>query len=87
MKPPGSYIKGAAHQPVITVAGHFNGMHPCMHGNVPVTSEMWFRGDDHADVIIERDRYREGLREIVALFDKEDVEMLDFLEVAERALK
>jgi hypothetical protein len=86
MKPPGSYIKGAAHQPVITVAGHFNGMHPIMDVNCP-DQEKWFRSDDYLALAALRDRYQRGLNEIITLFDKEDVEMLDFLEVAERALK
>ena len=35
----------------------------------------------------ERNRYKKALRDIVALYDNEDTNILDFLNVAEQALK
>lgn len=86
MKFPGNYAKGKPHQPGVTVAAHFTGMHVSDDATVPVT-ETWYRGDDYAAVVAERDKCASGLREVIALFDNPDVEILDFLEVAERALK
>lgn len=63
-------------------------MQPIVPDGKPVTAEsVWYRGDEYGSVTLERDRYRAGLQAIAALFDKEDVEMLDFLEIAEGALK
>jgi hypothetical protein len=85
MKFPSTHAPGAPHQPVATLTGHFTGMHPIEGVGHP--ADLWYRGDDYAARVEERDRYREGLGEIIALFDKPDVEILDFLEVAERYLK
>lgn len=85
MKFPSTHAPGAPHQPVATLTGHFTGMHPTADPAPP--TEVWYRGDDYAARVAERDHYRDGLAEIIALFDKQDVEILDFLEVAERAMK
>ena len=88
MKFPGNYAKGKPHQPGVTVAAHFTGMHVSEDIGVPAT-ETWYRGDDYAAVAAERDKCKAGLQSIVAIFEKPDgdYELLDFLDIAERALK
>jgi hypothetical protein len=86
MKYPGHYVKGAPHVPVVTAASHFTGMCASEDASLPAT-EAWYRGDDYAAVVAERDRLRAGMREVLGVFDKNDPDILDFLEIAERCLK
>jgi hypothetical protein len=88
MKYPGHYIKGAPHVPVVTLTSHFTGMCPNEDVSTPA-SEQWYRGDDYAAVVALAERRTQGLKEIVAIFEKEngDYELLDFLDIAERYLK
>jgi hypothetical protein len=85
MKAPDHYVKGVAHTPSTTVGGHFTGMVPSPHDAKP--GEMWYRADEYVTLALERNHFKAGLDEIIARFDAEDVDILDFLEIAERYLK
>ena len=60
---PDLYSKGSPHRPWTTVAGNYLGMQPVgpLIGAKP--AEVWYRGDDYAEVIRQRDAWaatREG---------------------------
>lgn len=73
------------HVPITTSAGHYLSMQPAQLAEP--RDKVWYRGSDWDIVTAERDKFRKALQEVIAVFDKEDMEVLDFLEIAERALK
>jgi hypothetical protein len=92
---PTVHVKGQPHEVITSSAGHFNGMHVAAWG--VKREEVWYRGDDYdaalaardAETVIvaaERDKYRAALEQVRDLFNREDIEILDFLQIAEDAL-
>ena len=81
----GLAVSTGPHIPMTTSAGHFLSMQPAQ--GIEPRSAVWYRGTDWDIVAAERERFKRALQEVVAVFDKEDMEVLDFLEIAERALK
>lgn len=45
--PPGDYQKGRPHEPHMTVAGHFTGMHYVPDGVSCDRTKTWFRADEY----------------------------------------
>lgn len=78
-------MSSGPHIPLTTSAGHFLSMQPAS-GTEP-REAVWYRGSEWDLVAAERAKFMTALQEVIARFDAEDVELLDFLEIAERALK
>lgn len=45
--PPGDYQKCRPHEPHMTVAGHFTGMHYVPEGTTCDRVKVWYRGDEY----------------------------------------
>lgn len=78
-----------AHVPCLTVAGHFLSMQPTMEQNAE-PKKIWFRGDEYAAVVAERDKYKMALE---ASRDRIEASMdpcacaLDVFDIVEAALE
>ena len=79
-------VSSGPHIPMTTSAGHFLSMQPAS-GTEP-RAMTWIRGDEFDAVLSARDKYREACQEVLKLFsDAPDPEILDILDIVERALK
>lgn len=82
----GNAMSTGPHVPLTTSAGHFLSMQPATDAKAP-RDAVWYRGDEWDIVAAESARYLAALRAVIARYDAEDLEILDFLDIAERALK
>jgi hypothetical protein len=74
------------HIPMTTSAGHFLSMQPAQ-GTEP-QAMTWFRGDEVSRLSDERTKFKDALAAIHKLFtDAPDPEIIDILDITERALK
>ena len=54
---PDVYAKGQPHVPVADIGGHFVGMHAPERPEVFKPEKLWWRGDDYAEAIRQRDAF------------------------------
>jgi hypothetical protein len=67
MPVPDVYAKGQGHRPTMSVAGHFLGMHAPERPDVWKPEQLWYRGDDYAEAIRQRDPFN---LDLVARMDR-----------------
>lgn len=48
---PDVFVKGKGHQPVMTVAGHYLGMHVPDRPDPCKPDQLWYRGDDYQSLV------------------------------------
>jgi hypothetical protein len=79
-------VSTGPHVPMTTSAGHFLSMQPAT-GAEP-RAMTWVRADEFDSLLADRDKYRRACERVLKLFtDAPDPEVLEILEIVERALK
>jgi chromosome segregation ATPase len=58
---PDVYAKGQPHVPVADIGGHFVGMHAPERPEVFTPEKLWWRGDDYAEALRQRDAFNGDL--------------------------
>jgi hypothetical protein len=74
------------HVPITTSAGHYLSMQPAIAPIVP--DKVWYRGDEYETLAAQCYKYKKACADVLRLFtDAPDPEILDILDIVERALK
>jgi hypothetical protein len=74
------------HIPITTSAGHYLSMQPAQIPLAP--DKVWYRGDEYETLAAQCYKYKKACADVLRLFtDAPDPEILDILDIVERALK